>query len=152
MRKLWESKKLSTSWNDQKLRCLRYPIIDEIPDTLNWHQIDRHYDLSAGRSVFIRPEEFCDRIIHSFIFLPELTAEDTLASVYFASDRMRKQGVWLIRLDDVANLLLTTGRDYPSEGHFVRDEDGQWITWTGHGKPPEGWIRRKTSNAGRAKS
>jgi hypothetical protein len=143
MRKLWEAKKLSNSWNDQKLQCSKYPIKGKIPDSLNWHQIERHYDLDAGRPDSIRPEEFCDRIIHSFIFLLQETEEGVPYSVYFASDRTRKQGVWLIRLDDVADLVLRTGRDYPSEGHFVRGSDGQWITWAGHGQPPEGWVGNK---------
>jgi hypothetical protein len=147
MRKLWESKKLSTNWNDQKLQCSKYPLKGNIPDTLNWHQIDRHYNLAARQRVSIRPEEFCDRIIHSFIFLIQLTDEGVPESIYFASDQTRKQGVWLVRLNDVADLILKTGRDYPSEGHFVRGADGQWITWAGHGKPPESWVENKARKA-----
>lgn len=143
MRKLWESNKLSTSWNDQKLQCTKYPLMGDIPDRLNWHQIDRHYDLNAGHPAPIRPEEYCDRMIHSFIFLVSLSGKDIPDSIYFTSDRMRKQGIWLARLEDVADLVLRTGRDYPSEGHFVRGSDGQWISWAGHGKPPEGWIGNK---------
>ena len=143
MRKLWEANKLSTSWNDQKLQCSKYPIKGNIPDSLNWHHIGRHYDLNAGRRDFIRPEEFCDRIIHSFIFQLVETEQGVPDSIYFASDRMRKQGVWLIRLDTVADLVLRTGLEYPSEGHFVRGVDGQWITWAGHGKPPESWVGNK---------
>ena len=94
MRKLWEANKLSTSWNDQKLQCSKYPIKGNIPDSLNWHHIGRHYDLNAGRRDFIRPEEFCDRIIHSFIFQLVETEQGVPDSIYFASDRMRKQGVW----------------------------------------------------------
>jgi hypothetical protein len=54
MRKLWESNKLSTNWNDQKLSCIKYPIKGDVPDRLNWHKIDRHYDLGLGQAVSIQ--------------------------------------------------------------------------------------------------
>jgi hypothetical protein len=79
--------------------------------------------------------------------LLQLTDQGVPESIFFASDRMRKQAVWLVRLVDVANLVLRTGRDYPSAGHFVRAADGQWITWAGRGAPPEGWTGNKARKA-----
>jgi hypothetical protein len=143
MRKLWESNKLSTNWNDQKLPCVKYPIKGDVPDRFNWHEIDRHYDLNAEQAVSIRPEEFCDRIIHSFIFLLQLAENDTPSCIYFASDRTRKKSVWRTNLNAVADLVQRTGHDYPNSSHFVRGADGQWIIWSGDEKPPKDWTGNK---------
>ena len=144
MRKLWEADKLSSNWNHQRLRCLRFPIKgDASPTQLNWHDLDRHYDLETSSEAKIRPDEFCDRIIHSFIFSPSIGNEATITEFYFTSDTMRHRSVWLIGLDVVANLMTTSGKDYPSSGRWVRRADGQFDTWTGHGEPPLGWTKSK---------
>lgn len=144
MRKLWEADKLSSNWNHQRLDCLRFPIKgDDIPDKLNWHHLDRHYDLEVSSEVRIKPEEFCDRIIHSFAFIPLIGDEEKIAAFYFTSDTMRRHAVWLIALEAVADLMTSTGKDYPSSGHWVRRADGQLDTWSGHGEPPPGWTKSK---------
>jgi hypothetical protein len=84
MRKLSEAGKLSSNWDHQRLACLRFPIKGkDIPDRLNWHHIDRHYDLNASLNVKMNPKEFCDRIIHSFVFVPCIGSEETIKSFYF---------------------------------------------------------------------
>jgi hypothetical protein len=118
MRKLWEADKLSSNWNHQRLRCLRFPIKgDDSSTQLNWHDLDRYYHLEASSEAMIRPEEFCDRIIHSFIFSPSIGNEDAITAFYFTSDTMRHRSVRLIGLDVVANLMTTTGKYYPSTGY-----------------------------------
>jgi hypothetical protein len=150
MRKLWEAEKLSSNWNHQRLACQRFPIKgQDIPDRLNWHDIDRYYDLGASSNVKMKPEEFCGRIIHSFVFVPCIGGDDTINAFYFTSDTMRRHALWLIGLADVADLMTATGKDYPSSGHWVRRANGQLDTWSGHGEPPAGWTnaagsKRKT--------
>jgi hypothetical protein len=146
MRKLSEAGKLSSNWDHQRLACLRFPIKGkDISDRLNWHHIDRHYDLNASSNVKMNPKEFCDRIIHSFVFVPSIGSDETIKSFYFTSDTMRRHAIWLIDLADVADLMTTTGKDYPSSGHWVRRADGQLDTWSGHGEPPAGWTNAKVS-------
>jgi hypothetical protein len=141
MRKLWESGKLSSNWNHQRMACQRFPIKDDVPDTMNWHQIERHYDMGKSADVKMKPEEFCDRIVHSFIFAPVIGNDEAISSFFFSSDTMRRQAVWLIHLDVVAGIMKVTGKDFPSSSHLIRDKDGQWITWSGHGDPPANWTR-----------
>jgi len=140
MRKLWESEKLSTSWNTARLPCVRFPLKGEVPDAMNWHHLERHYDLGNGSEGGLKPEEYCDRIIHSFAFSPIVGDAKSLDSFYFTSDRMRKHALWMVGLDDICNLVRRTGKDYPSSLHCIRDADDQWITWSGHGAPPSGWT------------
>jgi hypothetical protein len=154
MRKLWESGKLSMSWNAARLPCVRFPLKGEIPDRLNWHRLDRHYDLSKGTRVSLKPEEYCDRMIHSFVFSPVVDDNKSISSFYFTSDRMRKHALWMVAIGDICRLIQMTGKDYPSSAHYVRDNEDQWIIWFGHGDPPVGWTnalstRRKTDSSPR---
>jgi hypothetical protein len=82
MRKLWESRKLSTSWNAARLPCVRFPLKGETPDRLNWHHLDRHYDLSKGTRVSLKPEEYCDRMIHSFVFSPVIDDNKSISVLF----------------------------------------------------------------------
>jgi hypothetical protein len=141
MRKLWESGKLSSDWNHQRLACQRFPIKGRIPDTMNWHHIDRHYDMNKSTDVKMKPEEFWDRIIHSFIFVPVIGDDKAISSFFFSSDTMRRHAIWLMHLGTVADLMKITGKDFPSSMRQIRGEDGQWITWSGHGDPPESWTK-----------
>lgn len=147
MRKLWESGKLSSDWNHKRFVCLRSPIRnkEDIPDKLNWHHIDRHYDLATCSTVTMKPDEFCDRIIHSFVFTPCIGDEGTIESFYFTSDTMRRHAIWMVGLGEVADLMTATGKDYPSSAHFVRRDDGDFDVWAGHGTPPAGWIKAKAN-------
>jgi hypothetical protein len=141
MRKLWESGKLSNNWNAARLPCVRFPLKGRVPDRLDWHYLDRHYDLNSESEVGLRPEEYCDRMIHSFVFSPIIDDNECINSFYFTSDRMRKHALWMVAVDDICGLVRRTGKDYPSSGHYVRDSGGQWITWSGHGDPPVGWTK-----------
>jgi hypothetical protein len=141
MRKLWESKKLSTNWNDLPVHTVRYPIIGHVPDLMNWHRLDEHYDFDNGVDTRIKREELCDRLIHSFIFTACFGEHNEVDSFFFASDKTRKQAVWRIQLNDFIELMLATGDDFPTSSHKVRGEDGQWIVWAGHGEPPKGWVK-----------
>jgi hypothetical protein len=133
----------------------RFPLKGEMPDVLNWHRIDEHYDLTGGADVSLKPEEYCDRIIHSFVFSPIVDEQDYLTEFHFTSDRMRRHAIWMIMILDVCDLIKKTGKDYPSSAQYFRDAEGQLITWAGHGEPPAEWVsaakRRSVTGSVRTK-
>src|SRR4051794_22292260 len=69
MRKLHESGKLSTDWTKIKLSCCRFEFIGRTPPTvLSSHKIEKFYELANPLDMKMPSDEFCDRVVHSFIF------------------------------------------------------------------------------------
>jgi hypothetical protein len=142
MRKLREAGKLSTDWDSRKLSCVRFAFIgNSLPTILNAHRIHEFYDLDNPKDVSIKPEEFCDRIIHSFIFVPVISDQNCIEGFHFTSDRLRSQCLWFVHLNDLAALMTRTGKEYPSHGTWIMTADSNVKTWAGDNKPPPGWLK-----------
>jgi hypothetical protein len=141
MRKLWEARKLSTSWEGRQIPCIFHPLKRREPDRLNWHRIDEHFNLNISKPNALTAIEFCHRLIHSYVFVEVEGAKQSIIGFYFASDQTKRRGLWFVDIRDLLDLLRETGRDYPSSAHMVRHpKTGEWIVWTGHGDPPANWA------------
>jgi hypothetical protein len=146
MRKLWEAAKLSSVWGKRKIPCIFHRPKRRGADRLNWHRIDELYKLDFSQPDPQTSFEFCNRIIHSYIFVLVEGPGKTLAGFFFASDSTKHQGLWFVKFVDFLSLLTETARDYPSSIHMTRHPKTQeWIVWAGHGEPPYEWTR--TANA-----
>ena len=67
-------------------------------DFLNWHQIDRLFDLEKPQSELRDIEFICDRLIHSFVFVPDFD-DERLRGVFVATDTDRRQKVYFVSAD-----------------------------------------------------
>ena len=75
MRRLDDANKLSSSWRGTAVKCSQYPSLGRKPNQLNWHHIERLYDLSTSTASAMGARHFCDLVIHSYIFM-ECLKED----------------------------------------------------------------------------
>ena len=91
-----------------------YSAETEPVDRLNWHRIDEFYDLEKPKNASLTALELCNRLIHSFIFVPDEGPRRTIAGFFLASDQSRHRGLWYLELAELLALLTETGRDYPS--------------------------------------
>jgi hypothetical protein len=144
MRKLWEAGKLSSSWKQRGVPCVLHPPKNRSPDLLNWHRLDELYELDISKRETISALEFCHRLVHSFIFVEVEGPRQALVGFFFASDRSKLRGLCYVELSDVLALLSETSRDYPSSVRMARHlKTNQWMIWSGHGDPPDEWMKRQ---------
>jgi hypothetical protein len=143
MRKLDDAKKLSTSWRGKAVKCEWMPSIGKPPNFLNWHRLDKHYDLAAGQKKTIGARHFCHMVIHSYIF-SEVTREDgTIEGIFVNSDETKSDGMWLFDIGTVIGLMEQTAKDYPPDGRMVLNDDtGEYEVWAGTGEPPKEWLQK----------
>jgi hypothetical protein len=126
VRKLLHSgPKLTDSCRETRVCLTRYPNIAPV-NSRNWHLIDELYDLADGSSENRDLEFLCNRIIHSFVFLPEAGALGELAGFFFSSDRDRNSRLYRIALNELVRVFETVGRDSPVEFRGTRGADGEW--------------------------
>lgn len=77
---------------------------------MNWHKLDELYDLSAGREASIGLRDFCNQIVHSFVFVLSIAASGGLQGFFVASDREKSQGLLYFDIDSVSDALLRVSR------------------------------------------
>src|SRR5690349_16327705 len=97
MRKLCESGKLSTDWTNRRLSCTRFAFIgSDPPNVMNAHRLEKFYDLENPEDVRLKSDELCDRIIHSFIFIPAINQENCIEGFHLTSDRLKSRCLWFV--------------------------------------------------------
>ena len=80
----------------------------EISQTVVWHQMQYHYDATAGNETLIREiEGHEDRLIPSWVILPDISDEQYRPDIFF--DAMKNNGV-------------KTLRAYPVQDRYILDE------------------------------
>ena len=127
IRKLIEADKLTTAYLSLKWKITKYPNT-ELVDIMNWHKINRKYDLSKETHETRDLEWICNQIIHSFVFIPIFRESGLFDGAYVSSDRNKNRCVYYFTRKLMFDLFELIGNDYPSASQRVRGEDGQWIT------------------------
>ena len=90
-------------------------------DELNWHQLNRLYDMSTENKERHGIRYLCNQFIHSYIFV--MCGEFRIDGFFVVSDRMRNGKVYYVPLSDILHAFRLVGHDYPTNASFVRHSD-----------------------------
>jgi hypothetical protein len=143
IRKLYQAQKLSSSFDDLNMKCRLYPCRATIITQQDDHKFKEHYKFEAPRLCTIGAKRLIDMIIHSFTFAEVIDDDGYVEALLITSDRFRYTGLWEIEFFDLVRLMRAVGNDSPSSCHAILDRpSGEWVTWRGHGKPPNHICKR----------
>jgi len=98
-------------------------------DYMNWHRIDKNFDLKVVRSETRNLRFMCDQFVHSYVFIPRLGRRGRLSGFYLSSDRMRHAKLYFIGIRQVLSAFRTVGRDNPTRMHGKRNKDTGQLEW-----------------------
>lgn len=132
IRKLGESKKFTDLFWNQDVPVTSFPLKKAHPPTyLTNHRPEDFYDFDRGRSGRLSLATLCNQIIHSHVFQFVITdVPRTHHWLIVASDRGRRKSLNLITLQEIVELFLVGGRDYPSSIHSVLEEgNDDYTVW-----------------------
>lgn len=153
MRRLDDAKKLSTSWRGRAVKCSRFPLTGKVPHLMNWHHLERHYDVAHGKPGTIGARDVCDLVIHSLIFAALTGNERTIEGIFVTSDHRKAEGLWLFGIGAITQLMVQTAHDDPSTALMSQSpETGEWDVWAGNGEPPDSWKRKIKGRIGKSSS
>jgi len=135
LRKLIEAKKLPNSLVAATVNVDAYPLIERVPDHMNWHRLEEFYDWERPGKRTLAVEQLCNQFIHSFIFTVETSYDEGdppstpvgLRGFLVSSDRQRSSVLLRVHLDDYLQILRRAVREEVVASHMARDEFGQWI-------------------------
>ena len=143
MRKLDDSKKLSTSWRGTTVSCMRYPPTDTQWGWLERDHLDQHYALEKSQIDNMGARAFCDLVVHSLIFNEYINDNKTIGGFFITSDNTKTRGIWQFELDTIVRLMRRTAEDWPSEAYFIRNPTtGEMEVWAGNSEPPAAWKEK----------
>ena len=114
IRKLADAGKLSAATMTQELSLAAYKWLGKPVTKLNWHHIDRLYDLENAATESRSLLKLCHQFVHSFIFIPDFDGDDKLSGFMFASDHQRQTALLRIGITDVVAVFKQVGKDYPA--------------------------------------
>lgn len=133
VRKLLDAHKLADSTAAMRIGIDTFPLVDRVPDLMNWHRLDEFYDLAASSREELTLTELCNQVIHSFVFVPEVAFEGDeatetggLAGFLVASDRARSSRLYRIDVQALTRLVRLVGTEDVVSTRMVRDAAGQW--------------------------
>jgi len=123
IRKLMESHKLSKSVLSCQVACVIVPRRqDKRVSHYNWHKLHELYDFGGQSDAVLSLRNLCNQFIHSYIFCPVFSERSLLDAVAVASDRKRRDCIYVIRVDSLIDVLRAVGSDDPDEQRAVWDD------------------------------
>jgi hypothetical protein len=125
IRKLVDAFKLSDEILAQRVSVLRFALLGGVPDFLNWHHIDKYYDLNDGTRMQIKLIDFCNQVIHSFIWVMCQTVSEGFDGIIVSSDRERRRSVYLIDADTLIHIFRSVAEDEIVKMSVDTDENGE---------------------------
>lgn len=103
-----------------------------IVDHLNWHKIDRHYNLGKITKIDKDWEFIINQIIHSYAFIYLYDNYDKFDGFLINSDKTKKESLFFLPINKVFRIFLTVSEgditQYSSQRQIIgKDKDGKPI-------------------------
>ena len=125
IRKLLEASKLSDEARARRISATRFTLIDRVPDFLNFHRVNDYYDLEHASSTQLRVPDFCNQIIHSFVWMMCENESRGFAGVIVASDRERRKCLYQIAAEAIIDFFRAIAADDIVEMRIRADSSGE---------------------------
>lgn len=123
IRKLIESQKISDEVESMTLRAAAFAPRGEPVDVMNWFKLERVYDLDASTPVDASLRDWCNQVVHSFVFVADVDATG-LTGFFIASDRAKDKRLLHFTVDAVVDAMRRVANDVVAQAHWQRDEAG----------------------------
>jgi hypothetical protein len=125
VRKLNEARKISDEVAAEAVVCRRHSLIGRPVDIWNRHEFYEHYDMEHPESVALPLTDFCNQVIHSWIWMLSATEDPPhlFDGIYVSSDWARKRHVYFMPADIMISVFRTVGLDEIVSMEMQRDDD-----------------------------
>lgn len=109
-----EASKVSNDLIESLVSINMYPSKGKSVTLLNWHKLDQLYDRSKPTRKKVDIKWISNIFIHSYIFMTIHEDNGGLAGISINSDRTRNEALFEVRIDDIINIFISIGKDYPA--------------------------------------
>lgn len=123
IRKLKDAKKLSEEVLKVQAHAERFPSTGKHVDQMNWHHVDKLYDFDRGQRHTLSLTQFCNQLIHSWVFMSEEAEDGSLGAILVCSDKDRNECLFRVERDEILKVLEAVGSDDPDAFVKIREPD-----------------------------
>jgi hypothetical protein len=126
IRKLTEARKVSDGMAGETVSARRHALTGRPVGIWNRDNFLEHYDMQQTQLVRLKLSEFCNQVIHSWVFMRSVTGTSPhwFDGVYVSSDRARKMHVDFISADALVKVIRGVGLDNIVSLRWQRDPNG----------------------------
>lgn len=126
VRKLTEARRISDELAAEPVVCGRHSLTGGPVDIWNRYEFYEHYDMERPETVSLSLGEFCNQIIHSWIWMLSATEPPSALfdGIYVSSDRARKRHVYFLPADRLISTFRSVGLDDIVSMQMQRDRNG----------------------------
>ena len=117
IRKLLDTCKLTTEVRNITFDLFVYQNLKKV-GYLNWHHVDKLYNLDQQGMENRKLRFICNLFVHSYVFLVVEGESGRIEGFYITTDTDKNKKLFFISLDCVCTIFRRIGRDYPSRGKF----------------------------------
>ncbi len=98
LRKLIEARKVSDELAAETVPAREHTLIGRPVDVWNRHEFYAHYDMEHTQSVQLALADFCNQVIHSWVWMLSVTKEPPhlFDGIFVSSDRTRRRCVYFL--------------------------------------------------------
>lgn len=118
VRKLFDSFKVTTHLSTTSLNVIKYQPTGKNVTFTSRLDIEELFDLENGMSYQFSLREFCNQIVHSYVFVINY-ADYGLTGIYLTSDRERNSQLLYVAVDEITRVFELIGKDDPSEMSMI---------------------------------
>jgi hypothetical protein len=139
VRKLGEARKISDELAAERIPARRHALLGRPVDIWSRHEFYEHYDMEHPQTVHLTLTEFCNQVIHSWVWMLSATEEPPhlFDGIYVSSDWGRKRSVYFVAADTLIALFRAIGHDDVVYSQMQRDSAGDMqIIKTSRNHPP----------------
>jgi len=91
-------------------------------DYLNWHRIDKNFDLKTTRTETRDIRFLCNQFVHSYVFVIKIGSKGRLSGVYISSDKARHAKLYFVGIRQMLLAFRIVATDDPTRSHATRNE------------------------------
>lgn len=126
VRKLNEARRISDELTAETVAARQHSLVGRPVDIWNRHEFYEHYDMQHPQAVRLTLTEFCNQLIHSWVWMLSATEDHPhlFDGVYVSSDWARKRYVYFIGADSLIRLFRAVGLDDIVSTQMQRDVNG----------------------------
>lgn len=119
VRKLVEAGELTDSVAKGNVPLVAYKARGKPVHFMNWHHLEKLYDLEDGAEAREPLTFVCNQLIHSYVCINGFSDSGGLDFVMFCSDFERNRFLFQLSIDDLANAFIAVAEDDVVEAHLV---------------------------------
>lgn len=117
MRKLNDAQKIPPEFLKQNISVQKYNIKIDFVDHMNWHRLNKNYNLENGQNYSNNYQYFINQIIHSFTFINSYDDQDKFDGFFLNTDMNKNKEIYHLPIKKYLTLILKI-----SEGTIIESD------------------------------